>query len=322
MHKSKQEILILGALDSHKSFFVKMSQEKNIKIRFIDKMSSSYFWSFVFKIIWSGTLNKYVNVPFKLVLFRKFLQKELSSEVLTKIIFINGKYLQEDIRVLRILPDYPIKSIVWLLNPIEKYDKNFIDNFHLADVVATHESVSLENRKMRFLPLVFEMADDYQASTLRYDLFFIGRPKDRLDMLYNLAVHLNKHSVKIMFILVDVPYGLRKNIPGIIFRKYMPYDEVTSYIAKSKGLLDILQSGEYLPSSRSLEAFKYRKRLLTNIPSVCNQDYFTPGATTIFQSFSDIDCMELKEIVDPKLFLSGEDYSFSTSAWLKRVSEL
>lgn len=122
---------------------------------------------------------------------------------------------------------------------------------------------------------------------LKYDTFFCGREKGRINILVKLNNILSKVQVNSKIIIcltkkddfknnTDIKskdLNLLYNKFEIIFSK-ISYKEILRYINESRCLIDIVQCGQKGLTWRALEAIFYRKKLITNFKEIREYDFY------------------------------------------------
>lgn len=96
------------------------------------------------------------------------------------------------------------------------------------------------------------------------DVLFVGRAKNRLEFLHELAQKLGKAGLSYRFFIFGVNKEKQIDDADITYNQYIPYDQVLKYVEKSKYILELLQEGQTGITFRCYECFLYNRVLVTN----------------------------------------------------------
>lgn len=153
----------------------------------------------------------------------------------------------------------------------------------------------------------------YEAA-IETDMFFVGLDKGRKPLLDMISRITTAEGLIVDINVVD-------NIRSIYTSKYvgrMSYEEVRKRIARTRALIDIVQSNQKGLTQRVMESIFFKKKLITNNASVKNYKFYTPD--NIFVIGED-DYSHLKEFVlSPYKEVDGFDTNiFDVHQWLDRM---
>lgn len=121
------------------------------------------------------------------------------------------------------------------------------------------------------------------------DVVFIGRAKDRLDLLLDVYRKLTDNGLKCDFHITDVPKEKQEYGKDIVYNEIMPYTEMVQRSVNSRCILEVTQKGVLGFTSRCSEAIMYDKLLLTNNPIVFGIKFYNPKWMKYFETTDDID---------------------------------
>ena len=235
------------------------------------------------KIHLSSKINSFVKLPFRTIWSNAFPNGEInpiSSRELNSlkhkkgahlILFVGDHWTSNAAALARYYKSKVDFDYIFTINPGDA--KSF--GFLLHDL--PYSKIFFNNN----LPIV-------------YDLFFIGRKKDRIAQLHDIFLHLNNNKVKSKYIICDVDEKEKEN-NGIIYNNYITYEETLLYTNKSNCILEVLTPGQTGASLRYYEAICYNKKLLTNNKNVVNLPFYNPDYMYIFEKAEDIDWDWVKE---------------------------
>lgn len=114
-----------------------------------------------------------------------------------------------------------------------------------------------------------------KSTIKKYDCFFIGQDKGRLNLLLELEQILKSKNLNYKF-LVKIKkisnYNMNTNIDFI--NKNIDYKNILKYISESKCLIDLVQKKQSGLTWRPLEAMFYKKKLITNFEKIVEYDFY------------------------------------------------
>lgn len=114
------------------------------------------------------------------------------------------------------------------------------------------------------------------------DIFFAGKDKGRISTLVHLKKEFERYDLRCKFWVLpnkrdDYTEDEKKIliIKGRKFWKYsIPYVDILVQDRKSKGILDIVQNGQFGLTWRPIEALLLRKKLITNFNNIKQYDFY------------------------------------------------
>ena len=108
-----------------------------------------------------------------------------------------------------------------------------------------------------------------------YDVFYIGKDKNRLQKLRKIESDLHDHGAKTMF-YITWPRGWQKKDDGI-HKPCIPYENVLDYIGKSRAILHLLDGAQNGITIRMLESLIHKVKLITDYTSIVKYDFYNPN---------------------------------------------
>ncbi len=121
------------------------------------------------------------------------------------------------------------------------------------------------------------------------DIFFVGKNKGRLDIIYEIYDKLHSLGLKCLFYIVGVPEGLQRHEEGLVFNTPITYEQVLAHVQQSRCVLEILQEDCHYVSIKTLEALHYHKKLLTTNVFASESSLYEERAIRIVHTMDDID---------------------------------
>jgi len=106
----------------------------------------------------------------------------------------------------------------------------------------------------------------------KYDVFFFGRDKGRIEKLINIQTILIENGIKTYFHITKTKGTIRKFKD--ICKPMLSYKKILDYISESKAILDYVSEGQSGLTTRPLEALFFRKKLITNDTTMMDRDFY------------------------------------------------
>ncbi len=130
---------------------------------------------------------------------------------------------------------------------------------------------------------------DLPKQPVKYDLYFSGYDKGRLEMLKSIQKKCEKNNI-LSYIKVVSKEEKSGQKDGIHFIDYnMPYMEILNETMQTNCILEILQEGQAGSTLRYYEALMYNKKLLTNNKNIVNLPFYDSEYMFVFEKPEDID---------------------------------
>ena len=154
---------------------------------------------------------------------------------------------------------------------------------------------------------------------LKYDVFFVGVDKGRLNDLVRLKNFLQEKCFSCKFIILkDKRKKYSINDEKHLQNSYIKYNEVLEYIAQSRVILDFVREGQNGITLRPMESIFHSKKLITNNKDILNYDFYDSSNIFIL-GYDQLDKIESFIIENEFKDISQEvldEYLFE--AWLER----
>ena len=144
-----------------------------------------------------------------------------------------------------------------------------------------------------------------------YDFFFVGSDKGRISTIVELAHRISSLGFSYLFKVVPTASNYSDQEKQFL-SKPIPYNEVIGYIKKSKCVVDIVSNQNCGLTYRSLEAYIFKKKLITNYMNIINESFYNKDNVFIigyddFENLSDFIAIPFKADCD-----IYKEYSFET----------
>lgn len=172
------------------------------------------------------------------------------------------------------------------------YMKNFDTAKHKIDLFTTYDKSDAAKYDFLYVPEFFyePQIEVTEPDNFDVDLLFLGRKKDRLEQLQEIASYLSGQNARCDFIIMEVSENERVPIKGVTYSdEYISYREYLKKIQQSRCLLEVTQTGSIAHTLRANEAVVFRRKLLTD-RKIAPDDYFSCDAQVrTITGVSDID---------------------------------
>lgn len=130
-------------------------------------------------------------------------------------------------------------------------------------------------------------------SDKEYDVFFVGKDKNRLAKLENIENVFRKQGLSTFFYITWEKSWQRKD--DGVHKRFISYDKVLEYIGKSKAILHLVDGAQNGVTLRIMESLIHRVKLITDDVSIVNYDFYNPD--NIFILGKD-EMSSLKDFID------------------------
>lgn len=265
----------------------------------------NFIGKILYRIHFSKQVNKIFKLPFKNLwnscrIRFSFAQKRK----LCFILFTDWVSIIDDIKLISYLrKHYPDCKIVWFAQDIidsykSRYSGKPFDIKKLKkdlDLIVSYDMKDAEKYGLLYHNTVLskiDLADD--SSIPQNDLYFLGKPKSRLNQLVDLAIKFKNYGLKCGIYLLGVAPEDQIKVDGITYlSEPLTYKENLKYMKKSRCVLELMQPGAVGYTFRTSEALLYGKKLITNNSAIVNAPFYDKD--NIFVLGSDFD-MRIKEI--------------------------
>lgn len=113
-----------------------------------------------------------------------------------------------------------------------------------------------------------------EKSESDYDVFYIGKDKNRFETLQTLEKDMNQLGLKTLF-YITWKHKWQKN--DGIHKQFLPYEDVLDLIANSKAILHLIDGAQKGITIRVQESLIHRKKLITDDIDIVNYDFYHPN---------------------------------------------
>ena len=243
------------------------------------------------RIHFSQKINSVVELPFKSIWNKKIYSDSGSYVDYCFIVFMNWLH-----------PQY---------KPLFKYLHNAFKGskliLYFEDVVASRKHISMDIAEKYFDEIVTFDKNDSEKYDFHYypafmsrniisennsikesDVFFIGNAKKRYNAILEFYNFFAANGIKADFIVSKLQDG-EQRVEGINYvSQEITYSEYLQHLQKSNCILEIIQGGSDSPTSRTIEALLYGKKLVSTNVKLKEMDFFDDEQMLSVQSAKEI----------------------------------
>lgn len=252
------------------------------------------------RIHFNPRLNHLVEMPLR-SLWNPYYLNGTGKGPVCFLILENWLRLETGIRLLPYLKShYPDSRIVCFVQDlvdtiIDHYssrpiDVDYVKNY--ADLFISYDASDAKKHGLEYHETVYSpiVAQDAGIGKDKYDLFFLGRDKGRLDLLAKICREAGKRGLNCKFLLLDVPQNRRIACKGIDYVDFpIPYRKNLEYCQRSRCIVELLQHDASSPTFRTWETIAMNKKLLTNNVSVKGSRVYDERYISVFHDETDLD---------------------------------
>lgn len=230
---------------------------------------------FIFLITFSKKINQFLNIPFKKIWYKHFLEIKIIETGEPIFIFTkdNLKYLEFGFaKYLKNL--YPNCKIILLfldIHGLRGYDFSALSG--LYDCAYTFDEIEAEKYSINYYPLCYSHSE-FEKSEKIYDLCFIGQDKGRIDKIYSLFKVAKKNGFKTKIIICG-ECDKKNEYPEFEYVEHISYKQALEFISQSKYNVEICLEDTTSISIRLYEAIMFNQGLITNNHSINKSPYYS-----------------------------------------------
>lgn len=198
------------------------------------------------------------------------------------------------------------KIILYYWNHINECTKKYLEDKNIHEFW-TFDSNDAKRYMINYNSQFYTKNIKLDKDNLEYDVLFLGRAKNRKDMILNLGEKLKEKGINSKNIIIENE------------KDFVPYEDYLKLLAKTKTILDIVDGNQSGLTLRCMEALFFNKKLITNNLDIENYDFYNPK--NIFILGKD-DMNNIKQFIDSPYELVDEKivnyYDFDE--WIKRFN--
>jgi hypothetical protein len=160
--------------------------------------------------------------------------------------------------------------------------------FNEFDLSISYDKVDAQKYNILYHPTPYSLYPFNQKNKLQpSDVFFVGRAKNRLDVIIKCYEKLTDMGFSCDFHITDVDPKDQKYSKDIHYNCRLTYEENLEHVKNSKYLLEIMQKEASGYSLRTWEAIFYEKFLITNNTFIKESSFYNDKYIFVFESPKD-----------------------------------
>lgn len=191
------------------------------------------------------------------------------------------------------------------------------------DLIYSFEKDDCDKYNFRYSNAFYSKSNDIEVVNYASDLFFIGRAKNRLSLILEIAKKANLDGLNIEFLMLGVDKEKQVEIKGVRYiDKYLEYTYILQRITGTKCILDIVQEGQFGLSVRPYEAIFYNKYLITNNKNIKVFQYYNDDLMKIIDDNNLINFEFIKTSKEPNYFYANEYSPLNLLKDIEKILEI
>jgi len=138
----------------------------------------------------------------------------------------------------------------------------------------TYDDYDARTYNLPIYPYVIEPGKVIKNQRPEYDVFFVGRDKNRGEWLLDLEQQLQSYGLKTKFIITkDGRFSKKKKY----YQPMIPYTKVLEYDARSRAILNVVMEKQEGITLRDIEAITLNIKLITTNKHIVDKDFYNPN---------------------------------------------
>lgn len=290
-----------------RDYFKIMFQEAidKIEAEYIENPSQHAKMGRLAKLIHNIHFNKYLNwkyeLPFKRLWFKHYYKSQPDQSVC--FVFLMGwiqpryKGLIDELRKTN-----PTAKFVIYLEDLVSSHQFDLEEAKKFDLVISYDKGDAEKYRFEYNPTFLSKVNIKASPSLHSDFCFVGLPKNRLDVIYDVYNHLTELGYNCDFIISSLNNN-SKRIKGIKYiNKDMSYLEYLKLVVNTDCIIEIMQKNAQGYTLRTWEALLYGKKLLTNNPEIIKAPFYNEQQFIYFEDPYKIDIDRINRNINVPFF--------------------
>lgn len=250
----------------------------------------------------SRKLNSVIPLPFKNIWIRKFQSKRIKTflrqnnpvVIAFRCSFFLFYVYNYEKWIKKINP--AAKCVFLFADIVETYRKQDF-NMEVArqkfDALISFDKEDSKKYNLLFYPHVIPFPKKFvmKKTVEQYDVYFLGKAKNRINILVRLYKKFRQANLKILFEIAETKESERVfSDENFKYVTKVSYSDYLSRCNKSRCLLEVMQSQDHTGyTTRLLEAVRLNKRLISNNKGLKFSSFYKNGAVSVFSDETDID---------------------------------
>lgn len=282
-----------GALDIDKSIHFTNGSIPFSGPRFLKRMCFAHY---------SRRFNNKRRLPFKRIWYSRILKglNIYSGDENYLIIYDRNKLLFDLNFFNYVRKKNPRIRIAYLFSNIVKYtgalNMGIVNKLNMYfDKVFAFDKTDAVKYNFSYFPLIYTKSVPMDNKEPEYDLFYIGKAKDRYEQLIRVFEKAQEEGLKCDFNIVGVPKEKQLYRDIIHYDQPLSYQEVLKRMNNAKCIVDMIQGQSTAFTIKTCEAIIYDKKLITSNENVKTELFFNDNMMMVFSGESSISDFLLRE---------------------------
>ena len=298
----------------------------------LEKMENvKVFWkvgenrNIVSRLLMKIHFNRIVNIPGKWIWFNKFFKRNDFNKYFKDerpIIFVvragydfefiktnSHEYLKSNYKDCKfVMPILDTVASCYKRNKeINNYQYDIEEMKNMFDLIVTGNPKDVNDYDLNYYPEPFSTTGVKIDVERKYDVFFIGAAKDRLDTIHSVYQKLVENNINCDFWIVGVDES--KQISGNIkYNQPLQYKDMLKRACMSNAILEIVQQGTTGFTIRAYQALINNQKYITNAEGIKSSKYYDADYMLQFSDVSEISTNWIKNNVNVD-YKYDDDYS-------------
>lgn len=199
---------------------------------------------------------------------------------------------------------FPNSKFVCYLQDVVSSISNFkLQKLHdTFDLIISYDKVEADKIRALYYPTPYSGLNLNSPKGKGFDILFVGRAKNRLQLIFDTYKHLVSIGLTCKFIISDVPSKYQRKLPNIEYKR-ISYIQNLELVQNCSCILEIMQEEANGYTLRTWEAIYYNKLLLTNNSQIITAPFYNSNMIMTFNQPSTIkkSFFEKKDLsIDPR----------------------
>lgn len=267
--------------------------------------------------------SKYLRIlPFTCIWYKHFERRlELDKDAENILIIYDWNFVSRDFAFLNYLRrKYQNIRIVYLYSNIVKASGSEV--YHITNYLLKHydhvfafDKLDSEKYGFEYSPLIYTTNEARDVNEYKYDLFYIGKAKDRYSQLIEIFEKAKHCGLRTNFNIVGVPED-EQLYKDEIHYKPLKYEDVIKNMIESRCFVDAIQGESSALTIKTCEAVLFDRKLITTNKNVACEPFYHPENILIYPS--DISLKKFMDIPIKK-YTEEEKLYFSPLSLFKKI---
>ena len=260
----KRIVIFDGSYDYSKYIFLECRGLENC---FFGSTSLTGLAGTINRIHTSVSLNSKFDLPMKSVWYKGYVKNiPVSDNEQYILLFCESNRLSYDQNFVRWVKNYfkAAKTVFFFMNSVVQLPRGRVEYVDRTfDYVVSYDKNDCKKYGWHYYCGVYCKSNNVVENDSEYDVFFIGRNKNRIEELKSAYSYFSSLGLRCDFYIIDVPSAYVDNC-GIHYNQMLAYDEVLRKVQNSRILYENVQNNQSGCTLRTYEAIAYKKLLVTN----------------------------------------------------------